>query len=98
MHEAGIFTDRIITPGKRLRGKINKGAFQKCIYTYLKTAVAPDHDTLQNEHIKSMSDEEKEILRSWFNTILDPDNPTEMTGQETRGMISLLHKGGTSSA
>jgi hypothetical protein len=44
-----------------------------------------------------MSDEEKEILRGWVNTILDPENPTEMTEEETRGMISLFHKGGSTS-
>ena len=95
MHDADIFKDKITTPGKRLRGKINEESFQKCIETYLKTSVTPGQDTLQNEHIKSMSDDEKEILRNWINTILDPDNPTELTEQETRGMISLLHKGGT---
>jgi len=59
--------------------------------------VAPGQDALQNEHIKAMSDEEKEILRGWVNAILDPGNPTEMTEEETRGMISLLHKGGATS-
>jgi hypothetical protein len=97
MHEAGVFTEKITTQGKRLRGKINESAFKKCIDTYLKTAVAPGQDTLQNEHIKTMSDEEKEILRGWINTILDPENPTEMTEEETHGMISLLHKGGATS-
>jgi hypothetical protein len=62
MHEAGVFTEKITTHGKRLRGKINESAFKKCIDTYLKTAVGPGQDTLQNEHIKAMSDEEKEIL------------------------------------
>jgi len=97
MHEAGVFNEKITTHGKRLRGKISESAFKKCIDTYLKTAVAPGQDTLQNEHIKAMSDEEKEILRGWVNTILDPENPTEMTEEETRGMISLLHKGGATS-
>ena len=97
MHDAGIFKEKIIIPGKRLRGKINEEAFHKCIDTYLKTSVAPGQDTLQNEHIKSMSDDEKEILRKWVNRILDSDDPVEMTEQETRGIISLLHKGGATS-
>ncbi len=63
MHDAGIFKEKIIIPGKRLRGKINEEAFHKCIDTYLKTSVAPGQGALQNEHIKSMSDDEKEILR-----------------------------------
>ena len=41
MHKAGIFQEKITNPEKRLRGKINKEAFQTCIETYLKTAVAP---------------------------------------------------------
>ncbi len=40
MHEAGVFTEKITTHVKRLRGKINESAFKKCIDTYLKTSVA----------------------------------------------------------
>jgi hypothetical protein len=41
MYEAGVFTEKITIPGKRLRGKINVSVFKKCIDTYLKTEVDP---------------------------------------------------------
>jgi hypothetical protein len=52
MHKTGVFTEKITTPGKKLRGKISESAFKKYIDTYLKTVVAPGQDALQNEHIK----------------------------------------------
>ena len=51
-----------------------------------------------NESIRTLSEEQLELIRMWANEILTETGPARsMTMQEMEGHISLLHKGGTTS-
>ena len=95
MEEAGIFKKRVINTTGRLRGELTENEWQKFIQNFLKTRKAPGPDGIQNELIKTMTDNEKEVLRIWANEVLQDDNPArKMSTLVKAGMISKLHDGG----
>jgi hypothetical protein len=66
MEEAGIFEERVI----HATGRLRENEWQKFIQNFLKTGNAPGQDGIQNELIKTMMDNEKEVLRIWANEVL----------------------------
>ena len=94
------FMDKLnIFAGKRakpedggLRGQLTAGEWQAYVMSRLRNGKSPGPDRYQNELLKTMTDNELEILRIWANEVLC--GKRQMTEDDLNGTISLLHKGG----
>ena len=80
----------------RLRKELEETEWDDIIRTRLKWGVAPGPDQYPTDMIKTMSTEEKEILRLWINEILTTGRyiPRNVKAETRNGTIVLLHKNG----
>ena len=97
LEKAGVFAKKIAAhKGYRLRGEITKDEMGKYVKNYLKAGKAGGLDGATAETLKSMSDEEMDIMRLWVNSILTTEKSQQsMTAKDMLGRIRMLHKGGS---
>ena len=96
LDKAGVFSKKIAAnKGYRLRGEITKDEMGGYVKNYLKAGKAGGLDGATAETLKSMSEEEMDIIRLWVNSILTKEKPQQsMTAKDMLGRIRVLHKGG----
>ena len=99
LREAGVFLHKVSRDdGRRLRGVLTKHEFRKFISSCLRSGKSAGPDKHVNESVRTMSEEQLELIRMWANEILTATGPARiMTIHEMEGHISLLHKGGNTS-
>ena len=100
LKDAGVFLHKVKREsGRRLRGTLTtKHEFRKFISSCLPSGKSAGCDKHVNESIRTMSDEQLELIGMWANKILTENGPARsMTTQEMEGHISMLHKGGNTS-
>ena len=97
LDKAGVFAKRIAAnKGYLLRGEITKDEMGRYVKNYLKAGKAGGLDGATAETLKSMSDEELDIIRLWVNSILTTEKSQQnMTAKDMLGRIRMLHKGGS---
>ena len=80
----------------RLRGELTDNEFKKYVDSCLKCNKSTGPDGHCNESIRTMSEMELNLLKTWANKILTTDKGSfrMMTITEMSGVISLLHKEG----
>jgi len=97
MSNEGVF-DEALKEGThaRLRGELTDNEFRKYVDSCLKCNKSTGPDGHSNESIRTMSEMELNLLKTWANKILTTDKGSfrMMTIREMSGVISLLHKGG----
>jgi len=99
LKEAGVFLHKVNREdGRRLRGTLTKHEFRKFISSCLRSGKSAGPDKHVNESIRTMPEEQLELIQMWANEILTKTGPARsMTVQEMEGHISLLHEGGNTS-
>lgn len=72
--------------------------FRKFVVSCLRGGKASGLDGHVNESIRTMPDEQLELIRMWANEVLTATGATrQMTMDEMEGQICMLHKGGQTS-
>jgi hypothetical protein len=90
MEKAGVFSYRTINTTQHLRGKLTQYEFEKFVKTFIKTGKATGPDAFQNELLKTMSENELEVIREWANEVLE--GRRLMSEKILNGTISQIHK------
>ena len=74
---------------RQAQRQLTENEWQKFIQNFLKTGKAPGQDGIQNELIKTMTDNEKEVLRIWANEVLQDDNPAAPIASFDKAVVEL---------
>ena len=71
LQEAGVFLHKVNRDdGRRLRGVLTKHEFRKFISSCLRSGKSAVPDKHVNESVRTMSEEQLELIRMWANEIL----------------------------
>ena len=79
LREAGVFLHRVNrADGRRLRGTLTMHEFRKFVNSCLRSGKAAGPDKHVNESIRTMPEEQLELIRMWANAILTETGPAHV--------------------